>query len=1222
MCFNDVDCSSSTPTITPTPATVCTSSTGNTASGPAGMTSYSWGITNGTITSATNAQSIIYTAGASGSVSLSLTVTAPNGCIASNSANVTINPFPAKPTIAPGGPTTLPTGGSVTLNSSSATGNQWYLNGNPIGGAINSSYVATSAGNYTVVVTIGGCSSPASDAITVTTCPSAPVVTNTNDSGAGSLRQAIFDACDGATISFDMNQVASPITLTSAGLVINKNLTITGPGANLLTVQRSTAGGTPQFGIFTINSGKTVGISGLTISNGNTSTGGGINNQGLLTLTGCTISGNSVNGTNSLGGGILNGSTAGAATLTITNSTISGNSTNGSNSIGGGIVNSTGNGTATLTITNSTLSGNSAIGGGNFGGGIYNSTTTGTATLTITNSTISRNSANGIGGGIYTTGSGTVTVKLSNTIVAGNTKSNGTTPDDINGTVDGTSSFNLIGTGGSGGLTNGVNNNQVGVANALLASLANYGGPTQTHAPLPGSPALNAGSNTLANSAGLTTDQRGAGFNRIFNGTVDIGAFESRGFTISATSGTPQSTVWGNAFGSALVATVSSALAEPVVGGQVIYTAPVSGPSATFTGGVTTLAVTINASNQATVNATANNIVGGPYNVSAGSAGIATPATFSLTNIKSNQTITFNGLGNKTFGDADFPVSATASSGLTVSFTGSGQCTISTNSVHLTGAGSCTITAKQAGDSNYNAAADVPRAFTIAQASTTTAVSSSANPSNLTQSVTFNATVSGPAGAGTPTGTVTFKDGAAIISCANPGGQTLNGGGVATCQTSALTVGTHTITAVYSGDTNFLTSTGTLSPNQVVNNLPLVSFSAVNYNVNESDGVVHLTVTRGGDTTVPFNVDYTTSDTGASTNCAALNTGLASSACDYTAFSGTLQFAANQITANIDIPINQDSYTEGPESFTATLSNATNGAVLVAAASTIITINDSAAPAPNVIDDNTVFVRQHYHDFLNRDADAGGLAFWVNGLNECSDPSKRSVGQAQSQCLEVRRILTSSAFFLSIEFMQTGTFVRSFYVAALNRPNPPSASDATADLPSFNEWLRDTQAVQRGVIVNQGNWQAMLDANRLVFMKDFVTRSEFVGLYPTTDTPTQYINKLYNHALGRTPTTTELNDGLSVFGGAATASDPTARGQALLEVTQAADFIARELPRAFVQFEYFGYLRRNPNGPPDNNFNGYNFWLNKLNLAGGDFLKAEMVKAFINSPEYRQRFGQ
>jgi hypothetical protein len=96
---------------------------------------------------------------------------------------------------------------------------------------------------------------------------------------------------------------------------------------------------------------------------------------------------------------------------------------------------------------------------------------------------------------------------------------------------------------------------------------------------------------------------------------------------------------------------------------------------------------------------------------------------------------------------------------------------------------------------------------------------------------------------------------------------------------------------------------------------------------------------------------------------------------------------------------------------------------------------------------------------------------------------------------------------------------------------------------------------------------------------------------------------------------------LSGFGGASTANDPTARGQALLKVTQAADFVSREFPRAFVQIEYFGYLRRNPNDPPDNNFDGDNFWLSKLIQFNGDFLKAEMVKAFLISNEYRQRFG-
>lgn len=135
-------------------------------------------------------------------------------------------------------------------------------------------------------------------------------VTNTNDSGAGSLRQAIIDAASGDTINFSL-PASSTITLTSGELLINKNLTISGPGANLLPVQRSTAGGTPDFRIFNIAFGNfNVTISGLTISNGKASgdIGGGILNQstGTLNVTNSTISNNSA--TDGSGGGIFNSS--------------------------------------------------------------------------------------------------------------------------------------------------------------------------------------------------------------------------------------------------------------------------------------------------------------------------------------------------------------------------------------------------------------------------------------------------------------------------------------------------------------------------------------------------------------------------------------------------------------------------------------------------------------------------------------------------------------------------------------------------------------------------------------------------------------------------------------------------------------------------------------------------------------------------------------------------
>ncbi len=350
-------------------------------------------------------------------------------------------------------------------------------------------------------------------------------------------------------ITFDPSLNNQTITLAAALDAINGNLTMTGPGAALLKVERNS--GAAQFRIFRVNSGKTVTISGLTISGGDSDQdGGGIFNAGTLTLDEVVVSGNS---TDNDGGGIRNDS---GGTLTITGSTISGNT---AANLGGGVSNA---GTL-LTITESTLSDNEAINGG----GISN---TG-GTLTVTNSTISGNRARNDGGGLRNVAPGSATltnvtvtdnradsdssvngvgggvgggirrisgaVTLRNTIVADNFNdaNPANTPDDISGTVTG--SFNLIGAGGAGTLVHGVSGNQVGV-DPKLRKLEDNGGPTETHALKPNSPALDAGSNALAvdpSSNPLTDDQRGPGFNRIADSTdagtvatVDVGAFEAQ----------------------------------------------------------------------------------------------------------------------------------------------------------------------------------------------------------------------------------------------------------------------------------------------------------------------------------------------------------------------------------------------------------------------------------------------------------------------------------------------------------------------------------------------------------------------------------------------------------------------------------------------------------------------------------------------------------------------
>src|SRR6185369_5163245 len=214
-----------------------------------------------------------------------------------------------------------------------------------------------------------------------------------------------------------------------------------------------------------------------------------------------------------------------------------------------------------------------------------------------------------------------------------------------------------------------------------------------------------------------------------------------------------------------------------------------------------------------------------------------------------------------------------------------------------------------------------PTSFTVPEAATTTAVSATPNPSNSGQGVTFTATVT--SAAGTPTGTVQFKDGGTNLG--SP--QTLNGSGVATFSTTALTPGVHTITADYSGDVNFLTSSGTLSGGQVVGSI--IRFSSSTYNTTENSGFTTITVQRAGDLSQAVTADYSTPDDSSALtvlSCSTAN-GAASPRCDFTNALGTLRWAAGDSTSRtFTVLINQDNFVEGPETLTLTLSNLTAGA--------------------------------------------------------------------------------------------------------------------------------------------------------------------------------------------------------------------------------------------------------------------------------------------------------
>ncbi len=445
---------------------------------------------------------------------------------------------------------------------------------------------------------------------------------------AGDLRYCVnlANANPGSTIQFG---VTGAIDLGS-GLTINSNMTITGPGASSVAVK----GGGPSsnFSVFTVNSGVTASISGLTISNGNAGYGGGVYNAyGTLTLTNDTLSGNSA----ADGGGIFNYGTA-----TLTNDTLSGNSA----ADGGGVFNF-----GILTLTDDTISGNSA----QYNGGGVNAY----GTATLTNDTISGNSAYDDDGGGVCIISGTAT--LNNTVVA-NSPSGG----DIYGSVSG--SNNLI-DDGSGGLDPTTNLLDV---DPMLAPLGNYGGPTHTMPLLPGSPAIDAGSNALI-PTGITTDQRGEP--RIVNGTVDIGAVESQGYTLTPASGsTPQTALAGATFAAPLAVSVAPNYAnDPVDGGIITFTAPTSGASASLS----TTSATI-AGGAASVTATANGVESA-YTVTASASG-ANSVGFALTNVLQpafsnlNSSMTTYGTPTVTFTGTLAAGTTAATGNLTVTISGNG----------------------------------------------------------------------------------------------------------------------------------------------------------------------------------------------------------------------------------------------------------------------------------------------------------------------------------------------------------------------------------------------------------------------------------------------------------------------------------------------------------------------------------------------------------------------
>jgi subtilisin family serine protease len=257
----------------------------------------------------------------------------------------------------------------------------------------------------------------------------------------------------------------------------------------------------------------------------------------------------------------------------------------------------------------------------------------------------------------------------------------------------------------------------------------------------------------------------------------------------------------------------------------------------------------------------------------------------------------------------------------------------------------------------------------------------------------------------------------------------------------------------------------------------------------------------------------------------------------------------------------------------------------------------------NPIDDTNFYVTQQYNDFLNRDPDSAGLQFWTSQISSCG---------GDANCIDIKRQNVSAAYFLSREFQETGFYVIKLQRAAFGRVSNNASSRIT-----YAQFTADAQAVGNGFVDGQAGADQVLDQNKTAYAQKVAASPLFVAKYPISMTAAQFVSALYQTA-GVQPTAQEQQDAITAFGSGGTAG----RAAALRKVAESNSVKQAEFNAAFVLLQYFGYLRRNPTDAPDTSDAGYQFWLGKLNQFNGDYIASQMVRSFIVSQEYRQRFGK
>jgi len=356
--------------------------------------------------------------------------------------------------------------------------------------------------------------------------------------------------------------------------------------------------------------------------------------------------------------------------------------------------------------------------------------------------------------------------------------------------------------------------------------------------------------------------------------------------------------------------------------------------------------------------------------------------------------------------------------------------------------------------------------------------------------------------------------------------------------------------------------------------------------VGEGDGRLNITVTRSGDASSAASVAFGTIDDAGLQDCSTIN-GTASPRCDFIYTLGTLTWAAGDASPkSFSVAVVDDSYAEGSEAFRVTLSNP-QGAALGALSNATVTVNDNeTVNGPNPIDNTNFFVRQQYIDFLGREPDLAGFAGWTSTINNCSGDT--------TQC---DRIHVSQLFFQSDEFQSRAYYVFRFYPVSF--PGVAGVDPGgMGHKPDYAQFAPDLASVSGFLTA------AQLEAAKAQFAVDFTNRPAFMTRYSSLNN-TQYVDTLLSNAgVTFSPARRQvLIDGLN--------NGMLSRAKALRQIVESPEVAGKYFNEAFVVMEYFGYLRRNPDAL-------YMNWLDVINQTSDP---RGMVTAFVNSIEYRQRFG-